>query len=88
MTVADPAREITEDTELEVVPDRDEFYFCDTPDQKLRAFIASYMANAEIDGRILVENMEKVFVWVKDGTVPKAEKLRRPKVVEKEETTS
>ncbi len=40
-------------------------------DVQLRAFIAETMANADVDGGILVGNMERVFKWVKAGTVPR-----------------
>lgn len=67
----------------EVEVDLDEFYFLADDDQKLRAFILSYMGNADIDGRILVANMEACFHWVKDGKVPTKATAPKPKVVEK-----
>jgi hypothetical protein len=42
----------------------------DDPDEHRRAFIIDIMANAEIEGQILVANMDAVFKWLKDGTVP------------------
>ena len=55
----------------------------DEPDQKLKAFIVNLMANSDISGTILVENMERVFRWVRDGEVVTKEngkeKLRRVK---------
>ena len=38
----------------------------DEPDQKLKAFIVNLMANSDISGTILVENMERVFRWVRE----------------------
>lgn len=44
------------------------------PDPKdphtIRLFIFEAMANSEIDGKILVENMNYVFEWVQNGVVP------------------
>lgn len=44
--------------------------FKHTPESKLRQQIYRHYANAEIDGRILVENMELVFKWITNGEVP------------------
>lgn len=45
-----------------------------TSDADLRAFIFEQYADAEIDGRILVQNMETIFQWIRNGTVPEATK--------------
>ncbi|HZX69781.1 MAG TPA: hypothetical protein VFE77_03100 [Rhodanobacter sp.] len=55
----------------------DEFSFLENDGQKLRALVFSYMANADIDGRILAENMNIAAEWIKDGTVPM--RPRKPK---------
>jgi hypothetical protein len=36
-------------------------------DQQLRAFIFETIGNADIDGAILIANMEAVFSWIKNG---------------------
>lgn len=46
--------------------------FLETNNAKLRAFIAEHYLNPEIDGAILVGNMESIFQWVLKGTVAKA----------------
>lgn len=38
--------------------------------EKRRAFIFECMANAEIDGRILIENCAIADEWIKTGTRP------------------
>lgn len=54
--------------------------FVDSDDQKLRCFIAKYYANAEIDGAILLENLDRIFTWVKEGKVP-AKSRAKPTLV-------
>lgn len=51
-------------------PPEDPYPFVATHEQGLRCFIYECVANAEIDGRILVENMEHVFKWITTGEVP------------------
>ncbi len=46
--------------------------FVEDDDQKLRCFIAEHFMNAEIDGAILVANMDAVYQWILKGTVSKA----------------
>jgi hypothetical protein len=46
--------------------------FLETNHAKLRCFIAEHFMNAEIDGAILVANMDAVYQWVLKGTVSKA----------------
>jgi hypothetical protein len=46
--------------------------FLETNNAKLRCFIAEHFMNAEIDGAILVANMDAVYQWVLKGTVAKA----------------
>ena len=42
------------------------------PDEHRRVFVFDRMANSDIDGKILVENMNHVSQWLKDGSLPKA----------------
>jgi len=46
--------------------------FLETNHAKLRCFIAEHFMNAEIDGAILVANMDAVYQWILKGTVSKA----------------
>jgi hypothetical protein len=47
--------------------------FLETNGAKLRCFIAEHFMNAEIDGAILVANMDAVYQWILKGkTVAKA----------------
>jgi len=64
---------MTDEPALEIVAD-DEFPFLDSNEQKTRAFILSYFANADIDGRILVVNMEAAYQWLMTGKIPPATK--------------
>ena len=63
--MAEPDIEIYEEVEA-----AEELAFLHHDDQKLRAYVLSQMASADIDGRILVENMNLVTEWIKDGTMP------------------
>lgn len=38
--------------------------------ERRRAFVLAHMANAEIEGRILVDNLQLIYEWLTDGTVP------------------
>lgn len=77
----------TEDEDLDLIacePDDEDYPWAMTPDEKLRCFIVEQMGNSEIDGKVLVENLQAVFDWVKTGAVPKGEskKLSRLKTVD------
>ena len=50
--------------------------FVEDDDQKLRCFIAEHYLNAEIDGTILIENMNSIFAWIKDGKAPARSKTK------------
>jgi hypothetical protein len=50
----------------------------DDPDEHRRVFVFDKMADSQIDGRILVENMNHVSLWLKDGVLP-ASKARPQK---------
>lgn len=57
------------DNDDEQQPPLDPYFFADTPDEKLRCFIVETMATDDVDGKILVENMQAIFDWVKTGAV-------------------
>ena len=52
------------------------------PDEHRRVFVFDKMADSDIAGHTLVENMDAVCKWLKDGTVPQKE--RKLKTVNKE----
>lgn len=54
--------------------------FVEDDEQKLRCFIAKYFANAEIDAAIMVENLQHIYDWIKDGTLV-SRKKQRPTLV-------
>jgi hypothetical protein len=62
-----------DEIEVEVVPEKpdDSYPWCTDDDERRRTFVAEIMANSEIDGRILVENMDTLYKWLKDGLLPK-----------------
>lgn len=53
--------------------------FLETNNAKLRCFIAEHYLNAEIDGAILVANMEAIYQWILRGKA--AAKARKPQLV-------
>jgi hypothetical protein len=40
-------------------------------DEKRRAFVVNQMANCDVDGKVLVENMHAVCEWLKSGELPR-----------------
>jgi hypothetical protein len=64
-------REEISETTLEIEPENDEFPFVTSADERLRCFIVREMASSDIDGTIMVQNMDKVFKWVTTGKVPR-----------------
>jgi hypothetical protein len=60
---------------IEVNPE-DKYPFALDEDEALRCFIIECMSSSDIAGRTLIENMEAVYQWVRNGTVPK-EKHKR-----------
>lgn len=50
----------------------DEYKTILASDPALRAFVAKHYISGgyEIDGRILCENLDKIFNWIKSGAVP------------------
>ena len=41
-------------------------------DEKRRAFVVNQMANCDVEGKILVQNMHEVCEWLKSGKMPDA----------------
>jgi hypothetical protein len=54
--------------------------FLETNNAKLRCFIAEHYLNAEIDGNILVTNMEAIYQWILKGKVS-AKARTKPQLV-------
>ena len=48
-------------------------------DEKRRAFVVNQMAYAEVDGKILVENMHAVYEWLRTGVLPARTNLKKIK---------
>jgi hypothetical protein len=59
----------TDDPEVEIISDSDDDEEQWGPDEKRRRFILECMANSDIEGYILLQNMQMVFDWLKDGTI-------------------
>lgn len=59
-----------ESTEVEVVPEQELYPWAKDDDEKRRAFIFEFYANADIDGPTLVRNMDLVAKWLKSGEIP------------------
>lgn len=56
--------EVLDDAEYEICP------WSKDPDEHRRAFIIREMASADIDGAIMVSNMDAVYRWLRDGSLP------------------
>ena len=67
-----------EEIEAEFIPDETKITctWSTDPDEHRRVFIFDKMADADIAGNTLVENMETVCQWLKNGTVP----TKKPKL--------
>jgi hypothetical protein len=65
--------DLDDDEDLTLPPEEPSpFDFCGhDPDQLRRAWIFGLLADSEIDGRVLVENMARVELWLKTGNVEK-----------------
>jgi hypothetical protein len=67
---------------LEILPGEDEaedlpLYPTDAPfAEQRRAWVLSYLASSEIDGKILVENCALLTAWLESGTAPPKEAPR------------
>ena len=69
-----------DEIEAEIVQEKtpDSYPWCgENNDERRRSFIAEIMANSEIDGRILVANMDAVYKWVKDGAILTDAKVKK-----------
>jgi len=63
----------------------DEWAFVKTDDEKLRCFIVNQVCSSDVEGKIQVENMHRIYEWVK-GKDPKLDDKPRKsplKLVEK-----
>lgn len=65
--------EPTDQGDLEVAVEPPDYGFVPEGDARLRCFIFECMANADIDGRIFIENAQAAFEWIRDGKVPPKE---------------
>lgn len=54
----------------DVEVESDDYWFVDGPERALRCFIIEHMGSPEIEGKVLVANMQAAFEWIMDGTVP------------------
>jgi len=54
--------------EIEVVT---EYPVAQSIDEQRRAFVFAQLADAEIDGEVLVKNMDMIARWIETGEVPK-----------------
>lgn len=68
----DGADEVTE-----AVIAEDPYPWAKDADEERRCWIFERMANSEISGNILVENMQKVNAWIRDEAVPTAEPVKK-----------
>ena len=65
----------SDDFDVDFIPDQTpQFYWTQDKDEIRRAFIFDKIADPQIAGHILVENMEMIFQWLTKGSVPKAKK--------------
>jgi hypothetical protein len=64
-----------------VINDADICTWTSDVDEKRRAFVVSQMANCDLDGKVLVQNMHAVCDWLRSGRLP--EKIERvvPRIV-------
>lgn len=64
---------MADDEPTNPLEDPSPFEFCQDDDELRRAWIFGLLADPQIDGRVLVENMARVEAWLKAGTVEKAQ---------------
>lgn len=79
MTSTEPDSEVDDELEEtnEVTVAEDPYPWAKDADEERRCWIFERMANSEISGNILVENMQKVNAWIKDETVSTGEPQKR-----------
>ena len=68
--MAEPRPEPEVGVEIVEVHDMDACTWTADVDEKRRAFVVNQMANCDVDGKVLVENMHAVCEWLKSGQVP------------------
>lgn len=74
MTDASPTvAELLDAAEVEIVPDimpgKNDYPFVQGDDAKLRAFVFDSMCSADIEGAMMIKNMQRCFDWIKTGVV-------------------
>lgn len=57
-----------DDTEVEIVPE--DYPWAQDADERRRSFVFESMASPEIDGGILLKNMDAIVQWLKTGALP------------------
>ena len=63
--------EINEDSPVELVPEKEETYpWAADDDERRRSFVFEFMANSDIDGKLLIGNMDGVLQWLQSGKLP------------------
>ena len=78
----DPPDEPIIEVELPEDPAR-EFYWTDDADEIRRFYIMLHMADADMDAKILVGNMDRVYKWCKTGELPIQDSKPRLKLHDK-----
>lgn len=64
------------DANINVDMEQPPYFWTADPEEQRRAFIFEHMASPDIDGKILVENMNMAAEWLKSGAMPKLEPVR------------
>jgi hypothetical protein len=60
-----------DELDIEVVPSElDVCTWTNDLDEKRRAFVVSQMADPDVDGKVMVQNMHAVCEWLKSGQLP------------------
>lgn len=71
MNGEEPVIEVELEDDVEEVPPFTPICtWSDDVDEHRRAFVISHMGNAGIEGKILVENMEAAFKWLRGDPLP------------------
>ena len=65
-----------DDLEVDFYPDSEKTCtWSSDPDEHRRAFVFFHLSSPDIDGKILVKNMELVCQWLKTGATPDEQKV-------------
>lgn len=67
--------EASDEQDIDLI--EDPYPWAKDADEERRCWIFERMANSEISGSILVENMQRVNAWIKDEAVPAAEPVKK-----------